>query len=240
MIVVLSGEGPTDLGQCSNAQHLCAGDDFQIGPMTFMLNQMLESRGQISSGCQYISKGGLAKRATDRKSNGGRYSFVGKKRGQEAGYFYINAWMLAEFSLELEKQLQDKVIAVLFRDCDPTRSSRSDLCEIKWKSMLDGFARADFSRGVPMIPKPISEAWLLCAAQPAVNNCAHLEEISRSDDSHSPAKSQLDGVFGAHKSGTELCEWLEANPIDETKLSTMPSFLAFKNRLDEVVADVVH
>ena len=29
--------------------------------------------------------------------------------------------------------------------------------------MLDGFAEENFSRGVPMIPKPKSEAWIICA-----------------------------------------------------------------------------
>lgn len=245
MIVVLSGEGPTDLGQCGNIQRVCVDGDFQIGPMTVLLDQMLESRLNYSlrstpGGYQYVSKGALAERAKARKNNGSSVSLVGKKRKYETGYFYINAWMLAEFTLEAEVEFQDKVVAVLFRDCDGTRSSSHALWAIKWKSMLDGFARAGLSRGVPMLPKPKSEVWLLCAAQPVVNNCAHLEEISGNDASPNSAKSQLDDVFGAHQSGNELCEWLDANHIDEDKLSTMPSFLEFKRRLDEVVADVIH
>jgi len=245
MIVVLSGEGPTDLGQCGNVQNVCEDGDFQIGPMTVLLDKMLESRLNFSQrsmpgGYRYISENALAERAKARKNSVSSVSLVGKKRMQETGYFYINAWMLAEFALEAEVEFQDKVVAVLFRDCDGRRSSSRALWAIKLKSMLDGFARAEFSRGVPMLPKPKSEVWLLCASQPAVNNCAHLEEISGNDASPNSAKLQLDGVFGTHQSGDDLCEWLAAIHIDEDKLSTMPSFFEFKRRLDEVVADVIH
>jgi len=245
MIVVLSGEGPTDLGQCSNAQFTCEDGDFQMGPMTVLLEQMLEPRlnyslRDIPGGYQYVSEGALAGRAKAKKNNRSGISLVGKKRDQETAYHYINAWMLAEYAVELEKSRQDKVIAVLFRDCDGTRSSSHALWEDKWKSMMDGFVRADFFNGVPMLPKPKSEVWLLCVAQSAANSCSHLEEISGNDASPNSAKSQLDGVFGVHQSGNSLCEWLEANRTDEEKLSTMPSFLKFRRRLDEVVGNVIH
>ncbi len=55
------------------------------------------------------------------------------------------------------------VIAVLFRDSDGTASSGRGLWEDKRKSIEDGFGEAGFDYGVPMIPKPKSEAWLLCA-----------------------------------------------------------------------------
>jgi hypothetical protein len=43
-------------------------------------------------------------------------------------------------------------------------------------------------------------------------------------------------VFGKHKSGDELCGWLEENPVDENKLSSMPSFAAFKEKLEMAIA----
>lgn len=245
MIVVLSGEGPTDLGQCRNAQNSCVEKDFQIGPMAVLLDKMLESRlnfsqRSIPDGYRYVSEGALAERARIRKESRSKVSFAGKKRDQETGYFYINAWMFAELALEIEEKRQDKVIAVLFRDCDGTRSSSPGLWASKWASMVKGFERVNFSRGVPMLPKPKSEVWLLGVAQPSVGNCSYLEEISGNDNSPNSAKQQLDDVFGAHKSGDELCEWLDGNHLDEDRLSTMPSFNAFKEKLQRAVEDVIH
>lgn len=244
MIVVLSGEGPTDLGQCGNAQNLCDDGHFQIGPMTVMIDQMLESRLNYSlkstlGGYLYISESALAKRRKEaRRNNGRKVSLVGKKHSQEMGHFYINAWMLADIAIQVEEERKDKVIAILFRDCDGTRSSRVGLWASKWESMENGFGRVNFSNGVPMLPKPKSEAWLLCAAQSLVQDCSNLEHISGNDASPNSAKTQLDEVFGAHKSGDELCEWLEANPVDENKLSSMLSFAAFKEKLEKAIAEV--
>lgn len=242
MIVVLSGEGPTDLGLCGNTQHFCGDQDFQMGPMTVLLDQMLEARLNYSlctipGGYLYVSEGALSDRVRVRKRERRTVSLVGKKRGLETGYFHINAWMLADIALQIEKDRDDRVVAVLFRDCDGTRTSRVGLWQSKWKSMVDGFGRANFSRGIPMLPNPKSEAWLLCAAQPSVQDCAGLENISGNDASRNSAKRQLNEVFGTQLSRSEFCEWLRNNPVDETKLSSMPSFLAFKNRLEEVMAE---
>lgn len=245
MIVVLSGEGAADLGQCSNAQSNCEDADFQIGPMTVLLDQMLESRlgyslRPIPGGYQYVGEAGLKLRERARKNDSRKVSLVGKKRDQETGYFYINAWMFAEIALEIEEESNNKVIALLFRDCDGTRSSIAGLWEAKWGSMVNGFGRAEFPRGVPMLPKPKSEAWLLCAVKPSVESCADLEEISGNDSSPNSAKLRLDVAFGAHKSGAEICEWLDENPIDEKRASSMPSFRAFTNELDRALSEVIH
>lgn len=245
MIVVLSGEGPTDLGQCNNAQGSCTDEYFQVGPMTVLLDQMLEPRlgyslRSIPGGYQYVGEGGLKQREQDRKNDSRKVSFVGKKRDQETGYFYINAWMLADIALQIETEQEDQVLAVLFRDCDGARSAKAGLWAAKWQSMVNGFGRAEFPRGVPMLPKPKSEAWLLCAAKPLAGSCADLEEISGNDNSPNSAKLRLDVAFGAHKSGAEICAWLDENPIDEERASSMPSFEAFRNKLDRALGEVIH
>ncbi len=246
MIVVLSGEGPTDLGQCNNAQGNCSDGDLQIGPMTVLLDQMLESRldyslCSIPGGYQYVGKAALEEREEARKKEHRSFSFVGKKRAQETGYFYINAWMLADIALQIESEREDQVLAVLFRDCDGTRSTMSGIWETKWDAMVNGFNRAEFSRGVPMLPKPTSEAWLLCAAQnKPYQNCRKLEELPGNVESANHPKKKLDAAFGAHKSANELCEWLDENPIDEARASFMPSFKAFKLELERALSEVIH
>lgn len=119
MIVILSGEGPTDLGQCNNAQHFCSDNSFQIGPMAILVDQMIEHRlhyslRTIPGGFQYVTEAALKARELLRKSESTKVSLVGKKREQETGYFYINAWMLGEIALETESSNGDDAIAILF------------------------------------------------------------------------------------------------------------------------------
>jgi hypothetical protein len=244
MIVILSGEGKTDFGQCKNGQEMCCGEDYQLGAMAIIVDKMLSERMNYSvrettpESFLFVSEAALKKRDDLRKKESRKVSFAGKKRDQETGYFYINAWMLGDIALEKEES-KDKAIAVLFRDCDGTRSSATGIWEAKWQSMINGFHRAGFNRGVPMLPKPKSEAWLICAAknQP-YQNCSSLEDLSGNDDSPHSTKNQLDAIFGKHKSAEELCDWLIDNPFDFNACE-MPSFKAFKAEFNRVLGDVL-
>jgi hypothetical protein len=241
MIFVLSGEdGDSDLGKCVNAQGSCEGEDFKIGPMTVLLDQLLEPRlgysvRSIPNGYHYVSKVHLVEKMSERKNNARSVSLAGKKRGLETGYFYTNAWMLAEIAQALEESRQDKAVAVLFRDCDGTRTTQAGVWQSKWDSMQSGFNRAQFDRGVPMLPNPKSEAWLLCAATPQLSDCARFENVSGNDDSPNSAKAQLDAVLGGHQTGATLCDWLDAHPIDEARAATMLSFKAFQQSLEQAL-----
>lgn len=165
----------------------------------------------------------------------------GKKGAKETAYFYKNAWALGDWAISMEQAHEDKGIAVLFRDCDGTRSTGNSLWREKWDSMRRGFQRSGYSRGVPMLPKPKSEAWLLCAAKKSpYQNCAALEDLSGNDNSPNAAKKKLDAAFGGHRTGAELCDWLEENLFDSAKAGSMPSYAAFHDRLLEAVADVLH
>jgi len=94
---------------------------------------------------------------------------------------------------------------------------------------------------VPMLPKPTSEAWLLCAAQhQAYQNCAQLEDLPGNQASPNHPKKKLDKALGGHKSADELCEWLDNNPFDSVLAESMPSFKAFKDTLERVVNDLIH
>ncbi len=244
MIVILSGEGPTDLGQCNNAQGQCRGANFAVGPMTVVLDWLIEqsrlgySLFGITDGYRFVSENALAARAAERKRQKIRSaSFAGKKRGEETGYFYINALMLGEIAQEHETEANDSAIAVLFRDCDGTRSSKAGIWQDKWDSMIAGFRRSQFERGVPMLPKPKSEAWLLCAAKEhPYQNCADLEnDLSGNDASPHSAKSQLKALL-ADTSANGLKEWVETQ-MDVDRID-MPSFNQFKKRLLEVIGSL--
>ncbi|MEO5332793.1 MAG: hypothetical protein H7839_12280 [Magnetococcus sp. YQC-5] len=240
MILVLSGEGATDFGSCTNGFGSCWNQDFAMGPMTVMLEQMLFLRIGYSvcdyqESIHYISEASLS----EKTKNPALKRFRGKKQPAETGYFYRNAYALGLIAQDLEKSRHDQVIAILFRDCDGTRSAKPGIWDEKRQSMEHGFKRSGFSRGVPMLPKPKSEAWLLCAFKTSPHhNCLSLEELSGNDASANAPKKHLDVFFERHLISDELCEWLKKYPCDFVcldRMNGMPSFKAFSDRLYQVV-----
>ncbi len=244
MILVLSGEGPSDIGTCSNALGMCSDGNFIPGPMTVIIDQMIasllgHSMRELPDRLYFISETALAVRS---KTLPMRLKPArSKKIGSETGYYHSNAIALGVVAKELEHQTNDDAIAVLFRDCDGTRSAPSSLWETKWESMRSGFRRSEFLRGVPMLPKPTSEAWLLCAAQnQAYQNCDQFEALPGNEASPNHPKKKLNEAFGEHKSAAELCEWLDDTPFDSVRAESMPSFKAYKVELERVVNDLIH
>lgn len=242
MIVVLSGEGPTDIGCCNIATGSCSSPNFIPGPMAVLIDNLIEQKHGYSplavapSIYRYYSEQALASRARARKGNR-PFMFSGKKHGQETGYFHINAWMLGEIALELEENEGDESIAVLFRDSDGTNSSRLDLWQSKHTSMESGFKRANYERGIPMIPRPKSEAWLLCAAKKdPYQNCDQLESLPGNDNSPNAAKAQLDLALNNSTSAQSLVSWLQKNTFNSNAAARqMPSYAAFKDRALQVL-----
>ena len=247
MIVVLSGEGPSDLGRCSNAQGLCRVPDFVHGPMTVLVDKVIQATFDYSlleltpDRYLYVSEERLRELAVQRKEAGNKVVLAGKKTGRETGYFRINAWMLGEETLRVELQENDQAIAVLFRDSDGTRSSPETLWKRKVESMSEGFDRSRLGvRGVPMIPKPKSEAWLLCAARPQPYfDCAALEERSGNDNAPNPLKDELSAALQGDASARRQVEWLNDNDFDHIAVSDqMSSFAAFSDQLREALASL--
>ena len=239
MQFLFSGEGPTDLGVCSSDVNMCRGIDFLHGPWAMIVDQLVGRRQEYSpldSGvCAYVPKAAIVARATELKAvRKKELELPGKKRGQETGYFFTNARVLARIALERQAKLKDDIVAVLFRDADRTASASRGLWEEKQTSMLDGFARDGFRRGVPMLPNPKSEAWLLCAVKKQYRNCASLEERSGKDDSPHSLKKEVERHFGHRPSREQLCQMVTDGKIDAHRID-MPSFRAFTDRLDDVI-----
>lgn len=244
MKLLLSGEGPTDLGVCSNAQGRCDGADFKQGPMTQLLVQLLEpvlgySLADYPDSFTYVGETELREqtKATTPRLQPTR----GKKKGAETSYFYSNAMTLGRMAINLAAEVGDSVVAVFFRDTDGTRSSHAGLWQDKWNSVCNGFKHSGFNHGVPMLPKPKSEAWLLClAGHNPGGGCAALEKLSGNDGSPNSAKTRLDQVLGRHHSAEELCDWLIEHPVDLNHINTIPSFHAFHQALISAVENLPH
>lgn len=85
-----------------------------------------------------------------------------------------------------------------------------------------------------MVPRPKSEAWLLCALRPsAYANCAQLEDASGNDASPNSLKQQLEKVAGA-ASADEQAQWLRDGTVDVNRID-MPSFNAFRGELERAL-----
>jgi hypothetical protein len=162
---------------------------------------------------------------------------AGKKRDYETAYFFKNARALGRLAKDKSSTAGCPVGAVLFRDADGTRSTEMGLFEQKWKSIEDGFNAEEFANGVPMVPKPKSEAWILCAivAQP-YHNCSQLElTLTGNDRAPNPAKVQLEERLDQiDREKHDLPDMVRDGTIDPFKI-VMPSFNRFRQRLENVI-----
>jgi hypothetical protein len=242
MYFLFSGEGATDFGVGRGNAVVCEGSFYESGPMAVIVDQITAAKwgcsllGSPSYG--FVREHTLADRASELK-NASRKSFrlPGKKQARETAYFYENSRVLALCAKEQEDAIGDEVIAVLFRDSDGTSSAGRGLWPDKWNSMISGFEREEFDRGVPMIPRPKSEAWVICALKKnRYQGCDVLEDRSGNDKSPKSLKRELRELHGHLPSREELCEMVADRTIDIDKIQ-MPSFQAFRDRLELVLKD---
>jgi len=227
VLVLLSGEGPTDMGMCSAGK-------FLPGPMACFVDQWLERRTGYSlleiGMLKLIPKRELKNRSKNLRPLARR----GKKSPPETRFFYKNARALAQIAFEYQQGEEIDVMVVLFRDSDDSSSSGRGLWQDKRESMLKGFTRENFQYGVPMVPKPISEAWLLCALRERYQHCDRLENESGRRRSANPLKKQLEKHMGEPPSRELMVTKIEEGKLDVRRI-TMPSMMAFKERRDEVL-----
>lgn len=238
MFLLFSGEGSTDLGACGNRQSYAEGEDFEPGPMAVLADKIVEAELGYSvletkAGYGYLSKTGLEDFARKGRQPGRVTRLPRSDAQRETGYYFFNARTLAQFASTLADEKGD-IIAILFRDGDHSQKVGREDWVIKRQSMLDGFATVSgFTGGVPMIPRPKSEAWLLCPQQPQpYQNCAELEERSGNDASPHSLKASLDEALAGLTDSEALCDL--ARTIDPVRIG-MPSFQIFRERLIESV-----
>ncbi|HKI33480.1 MAG TPA: hypothetical protein VKA46_16615 [Gemmataceae bacterium] len=237
MYLLLSGEGPTDMGAAKDDVLLCEGEAFLQGPMAVIVDQAVEARLNYSvfevGSFGFVSEHRLARRAAELKAVKKALRLPGKKQAKETRYCFNGAWILARIATEVEAEREEEVVAVLFRDSDGTASAGRGLWEDKRQSMLDGFGEEGYTRGVPMIPKPKPEAWVLCGLKRnPYQGCEALEQRSGNDDSPKALKKELAKILGQVDIREALCEMLVRREIDIERID-MPSFAAFRSRLEE-------
>ena len=102
MYFLFSGEGPTDLGLCADSAATCEGDEYHHGPMTVMVDQIVEEQQHYSlletRHYGFVSRRTLVDRASELKAAKKALRLPGKKRAKETHYFFNNARVLARIA----------------------------------------------------------------------------------------------------------------------------------------------
>ncbi len=228
MFLILSGEGDSDIGI----------EDKSIGPMTKLIDNWIARRIGYSliEGGQYaiFPEAQVVEKA---KSEIQSFSRIGKKNGKETRFFRNNARGLAILAREKAQEIgaETPLIVVLFRDLDGTVSADRNMWNKKWQSMLDGFIEEGIFTGVPMIPNPKSEVWILCALRNRYQHCRKLEDESGNDNSPNSLKKQLEDHLGEPVTGILLNDKIDNGEIDIDRMTDLDSVRAFKDRLNEVL-----
>lgn len=106
--------------------------------------------------------------------------------------------------------------------------------------MKRGFDLVEFDAGVPMVPRPKSEAWLLCGKKsPPYTGCQMLEDSPGNDGSPHSLKTRLAGLVGHEPSAQEQADWFTSpNGIDPRRIE-MHSFTCFRMALDAALDAVL-
>jgi len=133
MLFLLSGEGPTDFGNCQMGLDPCEGAAFEQGPLAVVVASLAESilgYDPIDTGhFRLVTKATLKSVADELVPR--KVRVPGRSRPRETGYFYTSARALAVIARRWADESKDDVVAVLFRDSDTSCGlcTREILCQ---------------------------------------------------------------------------------------------------------------
>ena len=232
--ILVTGEGGSDMGGSNNSHSISSGASYNLGPMALLAVRLLqkiipdwnEDNIDFQSPNNWmtcISGNELARQAKGvrkhRPSTKLKKGFVehANRATTMAGYAKDNGHQLAFY----------------FHDTD-----KCDFDDLHQSIML-GFNGIEGVHGIPMIPKPTSEAWLICSQkQDPYAHCTALEiELSGNDaasDENAP-KKVLARLLGQEATTEQQYEMVAG--IDITRID-MPSYNQFKTDLTTAIEGV--
>ena len=222
MYFVLSGEGNSDLGY--SEEH--------PGVLVRLLEKLANDISDEDFGYEFATRSDLAAKIPKDSDSSRKMLLRGNRRKYE---FLITVQRQAEALARIALDF-DNTGAVFFHDCDYTQSEVNDAEKYYQQlvvSMEQGFNTVNYRNGVPMVPKPRSESWLLCHYQDTpYENCARFEDLPANDRAETSGKKQLARFFNCRES--QIYEHINIEEIDWAKIDA-PSFMFFKNRFQHVV-----
>ncbi|WP_404394560.1 hypothetical protein [Pseudoalteromonas phenolica] len=232
--ILVTGEGGSDMGGSNNGHSISSGASYNLGPMALLAVRLLQkiipdwNADNIdfqspNNWITCISGNELARQAKGvrkhRPSTKLKKGFVehANRATTMAGYAKDNGHQLAFY----------------FHDTD-----KCDFDDLHQSIML-GFNGIEGVHGIPMIPKPTSEAWLICSQkQDPYAHCTALEtELSGNDaasDENAP-KKVLARLLGQNATTEHQYEMVAG--IDITRID-MPSYNQFKTDLTTAIEGV--
>jgi hypothetical protein len=227
--IMVSGEGSGDIGSI----YL---DKFTKGPMSILIEKVLKRHmpywnrdyfnNDVPLNFKYVSHGFLKKKAENTAKGNGKFSLPGKGIYKLHGGQYKQARELAKLSIENECQ-----VAIYFMDCDGKNSDKnikssrqSDIVE----TINTGLRKGKAQSGIAMVPKPTSEAWLICHCQTTPYlNCGPLEiNLSGNDkcpDENSP-KKVLEKYICVDYADAVVVDKAQEIDIDRIEMSSFKQF----------------
>lgn len=235
MIVLVSGEGNTDMGEADwGTTGICAPGKWYPGPMAHFVDRFISKL----YGCEPLAWHSMWFVPESVVSNISKKisPMALRKSGTRSGAagFKKNAFALLALAYQLSSVENCSVLPILFRDIDGSqREHRED--PDRWRTIHDEIAYCVNSAEqiiyvCPMVPKPKSEVWLLCALTKNYHFCDELEELSGNDDSPKSIKSMLAQCIKKDVTRTNLVDLIEKGDIDPLKIN-MPSIKNFEKDL---------
>lgn len=241
--IIVTGEGVTDLGVSASGVAVAENEDILVGPMLKVIYKLIREyapgwfvdmhdwNAVIPIPTYLVSRTERARVSRTLRPN----LFQTHLHGKGGIEHSKSAWALATIAGE-----RNATLAIYFHDTDGTLSvlrRMPDLQEIISGATKRGFAVAAKVSGVAMVPKPTSEAWLIChAKEDAYSFCQLLEtDLAGNQDSamRSP-KDILKGLRGETNREllNEIVDEMDLNRLD------MPSFNSFKESLRQAVNEI--
>lgn len=233
-IVAVTGEGASDIGKLRYGE--TSPFIFEKGFMCAIIEALIRrmSNGSIEPRFAFLSESELTQNKKVQPRNRRRFIsnrlsnvFVETPKYPE---LYYRAETFSQWASGYQATL-----AILFTDADGTRRETRGQAEDKEKSILLGFKNAKWEiKGIPMVPQPKSEAWLLAYYQKDKKgkripylNCERFELLSGNDDAkpQNNAKMLLDTYISQDEISYEELLTVEWHRV------SMPSLNRFRERL---------
>ncbi|AWD69132.1 MULTISPECIES: hypothetical protein [Acinetobacter] len=232
--ILVTGEGGSDMGGSNNSHSISSGASYNLGPMALLAVRLLqkiipdwnEDNIDFQSPNNWITC--ISGNELARQAKGVRKHRPSTKLKKGFVEHANRATTMAGYAKDNGHQL-----AFYFHDTD-----KCDFDDLHQSIML-GFNGIEGVHGIPMIPKPTSEAWLICSQkQDPYAHCTALEiELSGNDaasDENAP-KKVLARLLGQEATTEQQYEMVAG--IDITRID-MPSYNQFKTDLTTAIEGV--